>query len=84
MSSSKKLSQLCPGQCAMISEIELSDALRQRLAAFGLYPGAIITVAFKSACGDPTAYWIQSSLIALRKKDTERIYVSSVPPQEQN
>lgn len=79
MSSSKKLSQLSPGQRAIISGLELSDTLCQRLAAFGLYPGAKITVAFKSACGDPTAYLIQSSLIALRKKDTEKIYVCAVP-----
>lgn len=83
MSSNKKLSRLSPGQCAMISHMELSDTLCQRLAAFGLYPGAKITAVFRSACGDPTAYLIQSSLIALRKKDTERIYVSAVPKPEQ-
>ena len=71
----KKLSELGLDESAVILRLENSGVLRRRLASLGMVPGADVKALFKSICGDPTAYLVQSSVIAIRKKDADSIIV---------
>jgi DtxR family Mn-dependent transcriptional regulator len=48
---------------------------RRRLMDLGVVPGSEIVVEMQSAGGDPSAYRIKGALIALRKKQADRIYL---------
>ena len=46
-----------------------------RLREFGLIPGGVIRCRMRSAGGDPTAYEIRGTVIAIRREDAARIRV---------
>lgn len=75
MSSEKKLSQLEQNHSAVIMRAECGSAMRCRLTALGLFPGAQIKALFNSITGDPRAYLVQGSLIALRDCDADKIII---------
>lgn len=75
MSSVKKLSQLKENDSAVILRVDCGSTMRSRLTALGLFPGAAVKSLFRSISGDPTAYLVQNSLIALRKNDAENIII---------
>lgn len=52
---------------------------RRRLMDLGILPGTSVTAELVSAGGDPTAYRIRGALIALRKTQTDQIFIA---PQE--
>lgn len=76
MSSTKKLSELNIGEEAVISSLNNEKHFKNRLIDLGLFPGACLEPLFRAVCGDPTAYLIQNSVIALRRSDAEKIEVS--------
>ena len=49
---------------------------RRRLMDLGILPGTLIGVDFKSPVGDPTAYRVRGSIIALRKEQASQIYIT--------
>ena len=57
----------------IIDELNCNGNTRRRLLDLGLVKGTKITPVFKSPSGDPTAYEIRKTLIALRKKDSKLI-----------
>lgn len=57
----------------IIAELNCNGNMRRRLLDLGLVKGTKITPVFKSPSGDPTAYEIRRTLIALRKEDSELI-----------
>lgn len=57
----------------IINNLNCNGNIRRRLLDLGLVKGTKITPVFKSPSGDPTAYEIRKTLIALRKEDTELI-----------
>ena len=73
-----KLSQLNPGEHAVVTEI-LPASLTGRLRDLGLTDGTGIRCQFVSPMGDPAAYLFRGSVIALRKRDAERIWVDYAP-----
>ena len=75
MSSTIKLSELAIGANALVHTLENQKALKSRLMALGIYPGEALTPIFRAVCGDPTAYLIQNTVIALRRSDAEKIVV---------
>lgn len=75
MSPSIKLSELAIGARAQVCTLDNPKPLCSRLMALGLYPGEALTPLFRAACGDPTAYLIQNTVIALRRSDAEKISV---------
>lgn len=79
--SAQTLDKLEVGTRAKI--VELTDgfprAERDRLMDFGLTPGTEILVEFRSAGGDPTAYRVRQTLVALRKVQAANILVEEVP-----
>ena len=63
------------GQQAKIDSLNCTGSIRRRLLDLGLVKNTKITPLFKSASGDPTAYEIRGSVIALREEDSKLISV---------
>ncbi len=74
------LSSIKEGETAEV--ISLSKALRgqqrRRLLDLGIVPGSKITAQLKSLNGDPTAYEIRGATIALRKKQSDHIFIKKI------
>lgn len=54
---------------AKVSNLNCSGDIRRRLLDLGIVRGTKITAILKSPSGDPTAFEIRGSIIALRKED---------------
>ncbi len=71
------LTELPDGQQARIQEIDAScrGYTRRRLLDLGLTPGARISPELSNAFGDPRAYRVRGTLIALRKEQAQQVLV---------
>ena len=67
------LSSLPCGQSAVISAVGGTGAMFDRLQELGFTPGALVTCLFSSAFGDPRAYLIRDTVIALRAADALQV-----------
>lgn len=70
-----RLSSLSEGQRAMITRIHVSDALKERLTALGFLEGTKICCLGAGPSGDPVAYEVRRTVIALRRADCDGIEV---------
>ncbi len=73
------LSQLPPGRGGVVREIRCAPALEMRLEDLGLTEGTEVRCLHKSPAGTPAAYEIRGAVIALRRGDTEQIFVEAEP-----
>ncbi|GFI61523.1 hypothetical protein IMSAG049_00682 [Clostridiales bacterium] len=71
-----RLDQLKEGEQAKVVRLDSSGSIRRRLQDIGLVPGSYIKCLLKSPLGDPVAYDICGAVIALRKEETDKIYVT--------
>lgn len=70
------LNMLKPGHSATITEIcGRTDAERRRLLDLGILPGTRIENVMLSPLGDPVAYRVKSTIVALRNEQTSLIKV---------
>ena len=69
------LEKLRPGQRATVLALRLRGPLRRRLGDLGLAEGTEIRCLGRSPLGDPAAYLIRGSAVALRRADCRRIEV---------
>lgn len=67
------LNELPLNTVGIIDELNCNGNIRRRLLDLGLVKGTKITPVFKSPSGDPTAFEIRKTLIALRKDDSQLI-----------
>ena len=68
------LSSLKPhGVC--IVEALPSGWLGSRLSGLGITPGAKLVRLFDAPSGDPSAYLVRGTVVAVRRRDAERILV---------
>jgi len=67
------LSELPLNRVGIIDNLNCNENIRRRMLDLGLIKGTKITPVFKSPSGDPVAYEIRKTLIALRKEDSENI-----------
>ncbi len=74
----RKLSDVKLGEFVRVLEIETNDSMRRRLMDIGLIPGTVIECALCSPFGEPYAYNIRGTLMAIRRDDTESIIVGDV------
>ena len=58
-----------------VKSLSCNGNIRRRLLDLGLVNGTNITPVFKSPSGDPTAYEIRKTLIAIRKEDSKNICI---------
>lgn len=61
------------GNLIKISSISLEGVIRRRLLDLGFVPGAIVEVIKKSPLGDPIAFRVSQTTIALRKEESMKI-----------
>ncbi len=73
----KTLTALRLGQQAVVRHLDsaLQGYTRRRLLDLGLTPGATITAEISSLFGDPVAYRVRGTLIALRREQAEHVLV---------
>ncbi len=69
------LSQLSIGSSCKIGEIGLNGLLRRRIQDLGITPGTTVECLRRGPSGDPTAYVVRGTTIALRKEDAHQINV---------
>ena len=60
---------------AKVVDINCGGIDRRRFLDLGIIKGTKIKPIFRSPFGDPTAYEIRKSIIALREEDSEKIKV---------
>lgn len=60
---------------AKVVNLNCTGAIRRRLLDLGIVKGTLITPILKSPSGDPTAFLIRGSTIAIRKEDASLIDV---------
>ena len=79
------LDRLSEGETALVSRItHANDGMRRRLQDLGLIEGTLVECVRRSPLGDPAAYRIRSTLIALRREDSSAIaIVPCQTPQSQ-
>jgi DtxR family Mn-dependent transcriptional regulator len=78
-SETKTLSTLRPSQRATVRALtdSLQGLTRRRLLDLGLTPGTTVTVELRSLFGDPVAYRVRGTLIALRREQAEQVLIDS-------
>ncbi|MBX0329624.1 ferrous iron transport protein A [Oscillochloris sp. ZM17-4] len=71
------LADLPLGARAQVLALGGAGAERRRLLDLGILPGTVISVESRSPLGDPTAYRVRDTVIALRREQAARITVRS-------
>lgn len=70
------LKDLEVGQKAIVDKLEIDGSIKRRLLDIGLIPGSKVECIMKSPLGNPIAYMIKGAMIAIRKEDSDKIFVS--------
>lgn len=68
------LSNMKKGDRFRITNLSLEGTMRRRLLDLGFVQGATVEVLQKSPLGDPTAYSVSNTTIALRKAESSKIF----------
>ena len=76
MRSPVPLSTLKPGEKSNVVHLDVKGLLRRRILDLGIVPGTILTCIGKAPAGDPIAYLVRDTVIALRSEDASLIYIS--------
>ncbi|MBH0157157.1 MAG: FeoA family protein [Bacillota bacterium] len=61
------------GSFIRITSIDLEGVMRRRLLDLGFVRGAVVEVIRRSPLGDPMAFRVSQTTIALRKEESQRI-----------
>lgn len=71
------LSELKYNQVAKVKKLDDSchGFERFRLLDLGVVPGTEIRIALDNPLNDPIGYWIRGAVIALRKEQSDKIFV---------
>ena len=72
------LDQLPVGSSARITAMSCTGLARRRLMDLGILPGVTITAEMRSPLGDPVAYRVRGSMIALRAGQAAEIQIEPV------
>ncbi|MBR0206988.1 MAG: ferrous iron transport protein A [Clostridia bacterium] len=71
------LSRLSLGKTARVLSLSASEPLLGRLLDLGFVPGGEITPLYAAPTGDPRAYLVCDTVIALRQKDAAAVAVEA-------
>ncbi|SDE12182.1 FeoA family protein [Sporomusa acidovorans] len=69
------LADLAVGTTCKISSVELDSLLRRRILDLGILPGTQVQCVRKSPAGDPIAFKVRDTTIALRSDDASLIKI---------
>lgn len=72
------LSTLKPGEKSNVVHLDVIGLLRRRILDLGIVPGTVLTCIGKAPAGDPIAYLVRGTVIALRSEDASLIAVEQV------
>ena len=72
------LNNLPLDKSGIISSIKCKEYLINRIYDMGILENTIIKPLYRSPFGDPTAYLVKNTVIALRKKDSKYITVTPI------
>lgn len=73
-----RLTELARSQEARVVALHSTGLNRRRLMDLGILPGTAIRVELTNPLGDPTAYEIRGSVIALRREQAREIEIQLV------
>lgn len=76
------LDKLQSGKQAIVKRIHSQNAERRRLFDLGITPGTKIESVMLSPLGDPAAYRVRNSLVALRREQTQLIEIEELESVE--
>lgn len=68
------LSEAKTGSVLLLTRIEVQGVMRRRLLDLGFVPGNEVEVLQRSPLGDPVAFRVNNTTIALRKEESSLIY----------
>ncbi len=71
-----KLNSLREGEWAVIDNAFNEPVMKRRLYDMGFVPGTLVGCVQTAPFGDPKAYMIKNTVIALRSEDSEKISVT--------
>lgn len=71
----RKLSELKTGEGAQVAKLLVNGSMRRRLLDIGLSPGTCVSCIGKSPFGDPAAYLVRGSAVAIRGKDADCVII---------
>ncbi|MDX8360608.1 MULTISPECIES: FeoA family protein [Bacillaceae] len=81
MNKSNKINELyhfTSGDEVKIDRLDISGTMRRRLLDLGFVPGATVKVLQRSPLGDPIAFAVSDTVIALRKEESSKIYATKI------
>ena len=67
------------GQGGRVASVEAEGDMRRRLLDLGLIPGTRVTCQGRSPAGDPAAYLVRGTVVALRARDAAAVGLASGP-----
>lgn len=73
LSNKLKLFEANIGDSVRITHLDIDGVMRRRLLDLGFVPGAAVKVLRKSPLGDPIAFRVSHTTIALRKEESTKI-----------
>ncbi|NLU24485.1 MAG: ferrous iron transport protein A [Clostridiales bacterium] len=71
------LDKLPIGQSARVTALDFTGQQRRRMLDLGFAAGSGVTALQRSPFGDPTAYGVLDTVIALRACDAQRIHIAA-------
>lgn len=69
----RTLADLNLGECGVVQRVLASGLTRERLQDLGFVPGTRVCAGLRSALGQPVAYEVRGSLVALREEDARTV-----------
>ena len=82
MKTVQTLTHLAPGESAIVESLDIQGDMRRRFLDLGLIEQTTIECIGRSPVGDPTAYLIRGTVIAIRAKDSEGILICKTGSKE--
>lgn len=79
MGEEKRAFSLCDlqeGRVGVVTEVSSTGDMKRRFMDLGVVPDTNIRCLFKSPYGDPAAYEIRGTIIAIRKEDAKNVKIS--------
>ncbi len=73
----RSLNDIAVNESCLIAEILSEGSMRQRFLDIGLIKNTPVTCLLKGPLGDPRAYLIRETVIAIRKEDAEKILIKN-------
>lgn len=80
MASPIPLSQLPPGQLAIVHSLSLHTPYLTRLRELGLVPGTPVQIIRRAPLGEPLEISLRGSSFAMRNHDAASVLVTEVEP----